>query len=251
MACDLWRTRLDAFVDGELPAAEASELDTHLRDCPLCAADAFKRAQWKRLTMLAGRRFSADTRFRQHVQQRISRRKPSLWIRRWAPQVVLAAAILAVALFAGNRWLSFQRGQALGEIVDLHVSALASQNPVDVASSDRHTVKPWFTGKLPFTFNLPELAGSRFTLAGGRLAYFDQAPAAQLIFGVRQHRVSVFVLQERSALRGRFGKGDFVAKQEQFNVRTWSEGGLRYFAISDASAEDIAELSALLQRVGT
>ena len=76
-------------------------------------------------------------------------------------------------------------------MADLHVSDLASANPYDVVSSDRHTVKPWFQGKIPFAFNLPEFAGTEFTLLGGRLVYLHQQPAAQLVVGVGKHRISV------------------------------------------------------------
>ncbi len=249
MGCDLWQARLDAYVDGELSAAEMSEADAHLRDCALCAAGAVRRIQRKRAVQLAGRRFSPDARFRQRIQQKVAgRRYVRIW--QWAPGLALAAATLLVAFLGFSRWPPSQRGPALGEIVDLHVAALASANPVDVASSDRHTVKPWFAGKLPFTFDLPELAGTPFTLAGGRLAYFEQSPAAMLIYGVRKHHISVFVLQDRPDFQQRFGKRGFVAREASFNIRSWSQGGLRYFGVSDAGSEDLAQLSELLKKAG-
>ncbi len=91
----------------------------------------------------------------------------------------------------------------MSELVDQHVATLASSNPVDVVSTDRHTVKPWFEGKIPFTFNLPDLQGSPFALAGGRVAYVKQSPGAELIFRIRQHQISVFIFQERALERGR------------------------------------------------
>ena len=84
------------------------------------------------------------------------------------------------------------------EIVDLHVGSLASSSPVDVTSTDRHTVKPWFQGLIPFAFNLPELQDTEYCLLGGRMTYLDQMPGAHLIYDVRGHHISVFVLQERS-----------------------------------------------------
>jgi len=77
------------------------------------------------------------------------------------------------------------RDHVFSEIADLHVSTLASSSPVDVISTDRHTVKPWFQGKIPFAFNLPELQNSEFTLIGGRMTYLDQTPGAHLIYDAR------------------------------------------------------------------
>src|SRR5207247_8912855 len=109
--------------------------------------------------------------------------------------------------------------RAFSEGADLPVAALASPNTVYVASSHRHTVKPWFHGKIPFTFNLPELQNTEFTLVGGRIAYLGQAPGAELSFQVRKHYVSGLVFQEHAAPALRSGSG--VRKHVSFNYETW------------------------------
>jgi anti-sigma factor RsiW len=116
-----------------------------------------------------------------------------------------------------------------------------------VVSTDRHTVKPWFAGKLPFTFNLPELESSPFQLVGGRVAYFEQSPGAQLLFQVRKHQLSVFIFSERS-LATHLSAANLVEHKLDFTIQTWSQNGLRYFVISDASPADVAALSDLLKR---
>jgi len=93
--------------------------------------------------------------------------------------------------------------RATTEIVDLHVATLASANPVDVVSGDRHTVKPWFQGKAPFSFNLPEFSGTQFKVVGGKIAYVENHVAAQLLLGSGKHEISVFIAQDRP--------GDFPA----------------------------------------
>jgi anti-sigma factor RsiW len=123
---------------------------------------------------------------------------------------------------------------------------LASANPVDVVSSDRHTVKPWFQGKLPFTFNLPELQNSPFKLIGGRLTYFQQSPGAQLLFEIRKHRISVFIFQNRAEL-SRLNAESWLRGKLAFNSETWIEGGLRYFVVGDAGAPDVHDLCELLK----
>ena len=137
-------------------------------------------------------------------------------------------------------------GQVFSEIADLHVATLASSSPVDVISTDRHTVKPWFQGKLPFAFNLPDLQNSDFSLLGGRMAYLEQTPGAHLIYDVRKHHISVFVFQERS-LPAKLDQSFLSQKKLPFNMETWSQGGLRYFVIGDASSADISNLVQLFK----
>jgi len=134
----------------------------------------------------------------------------------------------------------------------LHVATLASSSPVDVISTDRHTVKPWFQGKIPFAFNLPELQNSEFSLLGGRMAYLDQTPGAHLIYDIRKHHISVFVFQERALslslkLPASLDENSPSPTQLPFNMRTWSQDGLRYFVIGDASAADIDSLAKLFK----
>jgi len=115
-----------------------------------------------------------------------------------------------------------------------------------VVSSDRHTVKPWFQGKLPFTFNLPEMQTSPFKLIGGRLTYFQQSPGAQLLFEVGKHQISVFIFQNRAELSG-LNSGFSLSRKLAFNTETWAEGGLWYFVLGDASPSDVHDLSELLR----
>jgi anti-sigma factor RsiW len=129
----------------------------------------------------------------------------------------------------------------------MHVATLASANPVDVISTDRHTVKPWFAGRIPFSFNLPELLNSEFTLAGGRVAYFHHSPGAQLLFHLRKHELSVFIFQEEAGELP-FSAGELTSTKLAFRMESWSEGGLRYFIVGDAAAADVHALSELMKR---
>jgi len=114
---------------------------------------------------------------------------------------------------------------------------------VDVVSSDRHTVKPWFEGKLPFTFDLPELQGTSFTLIGGRASYVSQSPAAELLFRIRRHQLSVFIFQKSEA-NGECRNAEQTA--QSFHMRSWSSDGLCYVAVGDVSADDLNALAKLL-----
>jgi anti-sigma factor RsiW len=247
MSCE-WGAKLDRYLDGELSGGELTAVAAHLRACPACAVDALGRLQLKCMTQSAGRRFSPRPELRLKIEHSVSAAKRSRWLGRslgrrpgqWLPAFAAAAA-LALLLISAAVWLQYSRGnQALGELADLHVATLASSNPVDVVSTDRHTVKPWFQGKLPFSFNLPELGNSPFKLIGGRVAYFQQSPCAQLLFELRKHRISVFIFQDRAELSRLHSK-------LAFSSETWTEGDLRYFVIGDATSSDIHALSDLLR----
>lgn len=245
MTCEPWLEKLDAYLDGELSNNEAHAMAEHLRGCPACAAESLNRLQLGRAVRSAGRRYTAEAAFRARIQDSIAPRRRRLHFNLWLPALAGAMALLIVG--AISFMLSRNRvgeQQLMSELADLHVATLASSNPVDVVSTDRHTVKPWFEGKIPFTFNLPDLQNSPFTLVGGKVPYLEQSPGAELIFRVRQHEISVFIFQEKAL--GSFAMDRTTQRAQSFNLRSWSRNGLHYFVISDAAAEDIDKLAGLL-----
>jgi len=245
MVCEPWKEKLDTYLDGELSEEEMRSLDAHVHSCASCSADALARVQMKRSIQAAGKRFAPSADFRRRMQQSMAPKPKRSFRLGWILATAAVATIMAGALttsYVRNRSV---RDHVYSEIADLHVATLASSSPVDVISTDRHTVKPWFQGKIPFAFNLPELQNTEFTLLGGRMAYLDQTPGAQLIYDVRKHHISVFVFQERS-LRAGLDENP-SPKKTPYNMETWSQGGLRYFVIGDASAADIDSLAKLFR----
>jgi anti-sigma factor RsiW len=157
-------------------------------------------------------------------------------------------ALLVIGMFVSLAWHRHTvENKVVAQLIDQHSSALASSNPVDVISEDRHTVKPWFAGKVPFSVDVPDLAGTQFSLIGGRLVYVQQAPAAQLLFAVRKHRISVFIFRDTPET-ATLGERDTPSQTMSFQVETWTEDGLRYFAVSDVNGEDVRQLCALLKK---
>lgn len=245
MACENWREELDAYLDGELPAAEARAVFEHIRECASCAAESLSRVQQKQMVRAAAQRFSPNPAFRERLQKQVSAQAPRAGQRFWLVAFATATATLAIIMGILITARPYTTSHSLlSELVDQHVATLASVNPVDVVSTDRHTVKPWFEGKIPFTFNLPELQGSPFVLVGGRVTYLEQAPGAELIFRIRQHRISVFLFREQAL------KGTDLQKAGNalsFQVRSWQQNGLIYFAVTDASSQDLDQLVTLLK----
>jgi anti-sigma factor RsiW len=251
MVCEAWKAKIDTYLDGELPEEDMRTFDAHVRNCASCSADALSRVQMKRAIQAAGKRFTPSADFRSRMQQSIAS-KPRQRSFRWGWMMAAAAAVLVAAVLSltyvatqTRRDLAY-RDHVFSEIADLHVATLASSSPVDVVSTDRHTVKPWFQGKIAFAFNLPELQGTDFSLVGGRMTYLDQTPGAHLIYDVRKHHISVFVFQDRSLAKS-FDDRTSLPKKLPFNTETWSQGGLRYFVVGDASVADIENLAKLFK----
>ena len=247
MACEEWRGKIDLYLDGELAAVEANAVGIHLRGCTACAAQTLESVQLKRALHFAGKRYEPSPQLRNKIAKSIAvKSRPGFG---WWKLGAVAAAILLVAsgvLYSHLGRENARQQRIYSELADLHVATLASSAPVDVISSDRHTVKPWFQGKVPFTFNLPELQGTQFSLLGGRVTYLQQTPGAHLIYQARKHEVSVFIFPERSSPSLPSGQ----ANELTFNVETWTQNGLRYFVLGDASPNDIQALSRLLQDAG-
>lgn len=243
MSCNPDRTKLAAYLDGELSQAEVKLLQQHIRGCTDCAAEVAAIVSLRRAMKPAASRFTPSPQFRQKIQAQIAPRAKAR-MQWFFPATALAIAAMLVAIV----WIrqSALRNETFREVADLHISDLASSNPYDVVSSDRHTVKPWFQGKIPFAFNLPEFNGTDFALLGGRLVYLHQQPAAQVVVGVRQHKISVLILQESSGLVTPLTSG--AALRASFNVETWQQHGLRFFVIGDADKPSIQQLAQDLQK---
>jgi len=250
MACDQWRGDLDRHLDGELPVAEAAALAAHLRTCAACSGEVLERVQLKRAVQMAGSRYTPSAELRNRIAKKVGSKSKS-GIAEWWRLILVPALVLVIAAFFLTGYFGQQRAarqRIYGELADLHVSTLASSTLVDVVSSDRHTMKPWFQGRIPFTFNLPELTGSDFALIGGRVAYLEQIPSAHLIYQIRKHYISVFILPDRAAEIKSLPTG--TADTLSFHMETWAQNGLRYFVIGDTSEGDLQRLSKLLRDAG-
>ncbi|HLJ74851.1 MAG TPA: hypothetical protein VKU62_09720 [Thermoanaerobaculia bacterium] len=208
--------------DIELIADRESESEAHVRECSRCASALVDAMQLKRAVRDAMSVESAPA----SLRRRIRPSQRSSWT-----LLAAAAAITAIVLGA-IMLLRPPRPNALGELADMHATLLASPNPVDVISTDKHTVKPWFESKVPFSVPVPDLASAPFRLIGGRVVYWRGNQVAYLLIGKGAHRISVFVSPQ-----------DFGGEAAP-NVSTlkWQGGGLQFVAIGDVPESDLAQL---------
>jgi len=234
---------MGAMVDGELAARDKAAADAHLNECHVCSKRVLSLYQLKSAVKQAGMRNmpSPAVLTRLGAQARGGRAPRIQWTPLRSVLLQAAAALLVVALGLGAwRWMRPSESLA-SQVLDQHLATLSAGALPEVASSDRHTVKPWFEGKLPFSFNLPEpnALPPDTVLTGADLVYIQGKPVALLLFSIHKHRTSVFVSQTR-LLTGISHR----RTQEGFQLIDEEARGLDYLAVSDANG---AELDALLR----
>jgi anti-sigma factor RsiW len=250
--------KLSAFIDGELPLAEQREIEQHLTGCHTCTLRALSVTQLKAATAAAGRRFVAPSdvlarltahlhlqhqtpvQTKQQLPTKVAARIYSIRLAAWA---ALAAAILLTISLFGWRELH-QTNTFAAELLDQHLATLSSGATPQVISTDRHTVKPWFQGRLPFSFSLPDAAAlpSDTTLKGADLTYLSGQPAALLLFAIHKHEVSVFFTQRPSGPT----LSTLPSTRAGFTLRTATTLDLRIIAVSDVNPADLDLLVASL-----
>ena len=245
MNCNEAVARIAALADGELDPVQSDLLERHLMRCANCAAEHRELLQLRtqlREELLYHR---APSELRERVQQlgRAAATAPVAQRRRWLLGGALAGAMAASAAWLlGSALLAWRAGTELAsEVTALHVRATLSHHLVDVASSDRHTVKPWLSSRLDYAPPVSDLAAEGLVLEGARLERLQQGTVATLVYRYREHHIDVFVRpQAGTSLPQRL---DVV---RGFNVAFVQGSGMQWIAVSDLNA---AQLAAWLQRL--
>ena len=204
------------IADGEESAPQ------HVRECLQCANSLVAAAQLKHAVRKAVPCVAPPDALR----RRLARPEP----RRW-PLGLAAAAVIAFVL-AGSMFNA--RRNATRELVDMHSTIVGSANPIDVVSTDRHTVKPWFEGRVPFAVEVPELAGTPLRLVGGRLVFWRGEPGAYMLIAKGGHRISLFVFRADAVPP--------ISGASAMTVESWRRNGLEYIAVGDVPASDLTPL---------
>jgi anti-sigma factor RsiW len=246
MNCDDCQPLLEAYTDGELDLVRHVALEAHLKTCPACSrryeAIAARRARLR----AALPRFTAPAHLRDKIHASLrsetreaSRQEPIRFPMagpHWT-YIGLAASI-AVSLLFGYQW-GERRAHASSFLEDAfseHVRSLQANHLMDVVSTDRHTVKPWFAGKLDFSPPIADLADIGFPLAGGRLELIDGRNAAALVFRRRLHTINLFIWPESGS-----ASVPRRAGENGFSAQGWTQGGLNFLAVSEIPASDLEQ----------
>ena len=251
MSDHLSSVELNRLADGELSPEQLEAAQQHLEGCPACTSEALAEALLKRAVTRAGHRYVVPADLAELLKKRAVATAPqspapaSQSTRRFALAGWATAAVLLLAgVLLFFRGVRDPGGPLVAEVSDLHIATLAANQPPQVVSSDRHTVKPWFQGKLPFSFNLPSTLPADVVLEGANLTYLGNQPVAQLIYSIGHHRASVFLRQHHEV------KNDVQAGTEYsgFHVTAFSTNGLDVVAISDVDPSRLRELANLIEQ---
>jgi len=241
MSCDETRRLLDAWIDNELDLRGALEVEEHLGHCADCAAQerslrelqGFARANLTRHEMPAG----LDARLRAAVRVEAGGAAPPKArprrAMRWAAPLLAASVAAVVAV--GVLRPSPERGLA-ESVINAHVRSLLASHLTDVASSDQHTVKPWFQGKLDYSVPVTDFAAEGFPLAGGRLDYVEETSAAALVYRRGQHVINLFIWPQKSQ---RAPSSVERLSVRGYNAYRWSKDGMSYWAVSDLNDAEL------------
>jgi anti-sigma factor RsiW len=238
MTCDEAEILLHALIDGELDAGHACEVEAHIASCPRCAAQFEAYREMSKAVAGAGLRYAAPPPLRRRIEaslpqaQMPSRRAVLRGFAMGSAASAIAATGLVAIILRND---DAQRIES--EIVSAHLRSLQAGHLTDVLSTDQHTVKPWFNGKLDVSPPVVDLTAQDFTLIGGRLDYVDARAIAAIVYRRRAHVINLFVSQTASTERQ-------SAKMETiqgFNIRRWSDRGLNYWAVSDLVKDELAE----------
>ena len=245
-----FESQLDAYLDGELAAVDARELEAHVAQCRECMEFRDRRLALRAAINARVPTFQASDVLRQRV--RAAMRKPSMFGSRPRPprpwrSLAIAASLAVVAL--GTWQLAARRsaGKALaGDVFTSHVRSLmpGGGHLTDVLSSDQHTVKPWFNGKLDYSPPVYDFAGRGYPLIGGRLDYVGGRPVAALVYGRRQHVINVVLWP--SARGGDLGPT--TQTRQGYHLLHWNTTAYAYWVVSDLGLTELREFSRLLQQ---
>jgi anti-sigma factor RsiW len=265
MDCVEMRLLVQADVDGELPAASAARVEAHLEGCPECAALQAQLISFSARMRQEVTCYSAPEHLRAAVRARLAAMAPipeegpetandnmpneryvSWWRRLPRPRLGPATPFGAGFALAACLALVFvlpHTGGLPDAVVSDHIRALEPGHLMDVVSTDQHTVKPWFDGRLDFAPPVKDFKAQGFPLVGGRLDYLDNKKVAALIYQRRQHLIDLYVWPDG----GHLDHGPTEGSRSGYNFRHWSQDGMAFWAVSDLAPDQLAGFVALLR----
>ncbi|HTT07427.1 MAG TPA: anti-sigma factor [Gammaproteobacteria bacterium] len=249
MTCDELQPLVHAYMDNELDPARCLDLERHLEGCDACRRSV---QDWQKLrAQLAASKlyFRASDTLRQRIRSRLKQISRAMNSRRpWRSAIATAAMLLLIigVMWAGIPYFRYAGdGDALArEVVADHVRSLMVDHLTDVQSSDQHTVKPWFDGKIDFSPMVRDFAEQGFPLVGGRLDYLADRPVAALVYHRRQHYINVFLWPAGNAA----AEPQKSMNRDGYNVIHWSQQGMNYWMVSNLNEEELLILAGLLRQ---
>lgn len=251
MKCEEVKHLLDGYADGELDLVNHLQIEQHLNECGDCDQARQNLLALKSAMTNESFYFKAPADLRTRLQSSLREAKPKpkrrwFWTWTWIPAFATALLILGISIAA----LTFLRPSGgnedllAKEMVSAHIRSMMTEGHLmDVPSTDQHTVKPWFDGKLDFAPPVNDLAAQGFPLTGGRLDYIDGHPVAALVYQRRKHVINLFIYPTQDA-----DSQNRVLDRQGYNVIHWNKAGMSFWAVSDVNVGELQEFSTAVQK---
>ncbi|CAN5347584.1 anti-sigma factor [soil metagenome] len=242
---------LHGLLDGELDAVNSLAMETHLKSCSACAHELYRMQQLRTILSQAGIRHAAPQGMASRIEGALDRSGDGASVVAARPDrtgkaprfaggaMTALAASIALLLVVPQMTASGTEDQ----LVASHVRSLLAGHLTDVATSDRHVVKPWFNGRIDFAPPVVELAGNGFPLIGGRLDYVDGRVVPAIVYRRRLHSINLFVRPAGTLSLGT----RLVTQREGYSLVRWTQGGLEFWAISDIDATELETFQRLFE----
>jgi anti-sigma factor RsiW len=238
MTCAESEILLHALIDGELDAGHARQIEAHVAKCERCAAQLISYRDMRQVLRGTNLRYAAPASLRRNIDRSFP--SQALTNRRTFLKGLGVGGLASAAAAAGVALLTLNQESdetLVTEAVSAHLRSLQAEHLVDVLSTDRHTVKPWFNGRLDVAPPVIDLTAQGFTLIGGRLDYINGKAVAAIVYRRRAHIINLFVAQSMgSALQT-----PRLESVQGFNVRRWTSQGLNLLAVSDINSDELEE----------
>ena len=240
MSCEHVERDLNAYLDRELDVEAATVVRDHMAECAACRRHVAQREALSRLVQSAPY-YSAPDRLRERVLAQSARPRVVRRVLTWSAAAVL---VMSVGIGASLLRSGITQGDAIAEeAVNNHVRSLMANHLFDVQSTDQHTVKPWFLGRLDFSPPVVDLASIGFPLVGGRLDYIDGRAVAALVYERQKHTINLFVGPDRG---GTFATSS-LRTVRGFHVRHWVHAGMTFWAVSDLNDTELMQFAQALE----
>ena len=245
MKCDESRALLHPYVDDELDLVKTLDVETHLRDCNECAG-VHRNLVTLQTSVRAAPYYRAPAGLAARIRSNLPAPAAAASFR-WPVGRIAAAA--AVVLLAATTWMSVlwlgnsPEGLLASEVTSAHVRSLMADHLWDVKSTDQHTVKPWFHGKLDFAPDVRDFSASSFPLEGGRLEYISGRPVAALVYRHEKHYINLFIWPGP----GQADSGEVATNRQGYPIAHWVHAGMNYWAVSDISAEGLRQFVSVVR----
>jgi len=238
---------LDAYLDNELSVDRALEARAHLALCAQCRMEFERLRRLREMLQQTLTPTQPSAAFVSNLRRSVRRASQRSWRAQlarmaWAVGPVAAAALVALLVLPSARR---QGADFSGEVVAAHLRSLQVNHLTDVASSDRHTVKPWFQGKVPYSLPVRDFREQGFTLEGGRLDYLAGQPVAALVYRSKQHVINVFAWPVQAP-----DASPRVESRDGIHTINWVSDGMAWWAVSEVNEAELKRLTSLLQQPG-